>query len=57
MNEKFTGKRVELYDNCKSYTHIKYKKSDGTFLEEQITFTNPVLVVGNLIVGERYVEP
>jgi len=55
--QKFTGKKIEVADENKGTLDVKYKKPDGSFLEEQYTFSMPTLVIGNLVIGERYIEP
>ena len=36
---------------------LKVQKPDGTSFEEKYNVSTPMLVIGNLMVGERYAEP
>jgi hypothetical protein len=55
--QRFTGKRIEVVDNNKGIFNVKYKKPDSSLLQEQYSITMPTLVVGNLIIGDRFLEP
>jgi hypothetical protein len=37
--------------------NLKVKKKDGSYFNEEYVITHTTLVVGNLMMGERYIEP
>ena len=43
----------------KNITKVKmmYTNMDGSQVEERYEFTIPTICVGNIIVGEKYIEP
>ena len=49
----FTGKSVQVQDQLP--VQIEIQLEDGT--KEIYTYTRPKIVVGNLVIGERYIEP
>jgi hypothetical protein len=55
--QKFTGKKIEVSDkNITTHKWI-YTKMDGSQAEDVYQFSMPTIVVGNLMVGEKYIEP
>jgi len=50
MNVKFTGKSITAKDPKKFLVKIDA-------FEESYTFENPIVLVGNLLIGDTYIEP
>ena len=56
-NQKFTGKMVQVTDHNMMKTVLQVQYPDGTTKPEIYHQNTPMLVIGNIIIGERYVEP
>lgn len=52
-NIKFTGKSIAIQETDKFFLSLFHKSPE----EELYTFTNPKIMVGNLIIGDAYIEP
>jgi len=57
--QKFNGKSVKVYDNNIGIVEIHCEKGvAGKDKQTEVyQFTNPMIVAGNFIVGEKYIEP
>ena len=56
-HQKFTGKKLEVTDPNLVYVNLNVQKPGGIQFQEKYTLKTPMLVIGNLVIGERYVEP
>jgi hypothetical protein len=55
---KFNGRNVVVNDLCPTYVDIyPANLKDLPTKKEQYVFSNVKMHVGNLIIGERYIEP
>jgi hypothetical protein len=44
-------------DKKPTFMNLKVNKKDGINFHEEYVMTHSTLVVGNLMMGERYIEP
>jgi len=48
---------VQVSDNNFLKTTLNVQKPDGTSYTEHYSSNTPMLVIGNIVIGERYAEP
>lgn len=56
-HQRFTGKQVQITDSNLLKMSLTVTRPDGTKFVEKYVANTPMLVIGNIMIGERFAEP